>query len=164
VTCKTALHAALLSALLAVPAAAQVRDATGASAPLVASSGAISGVVVSTETPSTPVRRAIVTATSGALNSARSVVSDDNGAFTFERLPPGEYAIAPATAAHPNVQITINDAACPKLQTVLQFDYTSCQRSLDADNDSVPNLMDDCPVTADDQTDSNSDGVGDACE
>ena len=87
-----ALHAALFAALLPPAAAAQVRDATGAPSASTAL-GAIVGVVVAAENPSTPVRRAIVTVTSGALGSARSVVSDDNGAFAFERLPPGEFTI-----------------------------------------------------------------------
>ena len=78
---------------------------------------------------------------------------------------PSEYTIAPPSAAQPNGSVTIKDSACPNLQTVLQFDFVSCLRSADQDGDTVPNVMDLCPVNADPgQDDGDSDGTGDACE
>lgn len=78
---------------------------------------------------------------------------------------PGEYTIEPPSNAHRNGLVRLTDAACPSVQTELQFDFTSCQRSLDADNDGIPDLMDVCPAIANvSQSDEDSDGTGDACE
>ncbi len=76
----------------------------------------------------------------------------------------GTYAYTPPSATYPFGQVTIADSACPRQQTTLTFDYTSCLRSLDTDRDSIPDLIDVCPAVGDqDQQDTNSDGVGDAC-
>src|SRR5262245_46210560 len=84
-----------LSACVAL--AAQQRDAPAAP-PVPTGTGRISGVVRSADDARTPIRRAVVTVT-GAV-PARSVVSDDAGRFTFERLPAGSFTITARKAAY----------------------------------------------------------------
>ena len=73
------------------PQAAPQRDA----APVLLASGTsvIGGLVVSPGDSPTPVRRAIVTLTSVDTGAARSVVTTDEGAFTFDRLGSGRYTV-----------------------------------------------------------------------
>ena len=63
-------------------------------------SASISGVVVDANDPSTPVRRAIVTAAGAALGEARSTTTDDAGAFVIDRLPAGSFTITASKAAY----------------------------------------------------------------
>ena len=60
----------------------------------------LSGVVVSADAATRPVRRAIVTV--NRLESAvqLSAVTDDQGRFAFSRLRPGRYAVRASKAAH----------------------------------------------------------------
>jgi hypothetical protein len=82
---------------LAATARWQQRDAPAAAA--VSGTGEISGVVVTDETNPHPIRRAIVTA-SGDLPSARSAITDDEGRFTFGRLPAGRFTVTVKKAAY----------------------------------------------------------------
>lgn len=60
----------------------------------------LSGVVISADGQSQPIRRAVVTLTSAALPINLSVISDDRGAFTFVNLPPGTYSVSASKAAY----------------------------------------------------------------
>jgi Carboxypeptidase regulatory-like domain len=53
----------------------------------------LTGIVTTDETPATPLRRAIVTATVAELKGSRQVVTSDDGRFTFADLPPGRYSL-----------------------------------------------------------------------
>lgn len=53
----------------------------------------LTGVVTTDETPSRPLRRAIVTVTAAELRGARQAVTDDEGRFAFSALPPGRYSL-----------------------------------------------------------------------
>ena len=75
--------------------AAQQRD-TPAAPP--AGTGEISGVVVAAEGNGEPMRRAVVTLTGGA--PTRSVLADDAGRFSFQRLPAGTYTVTARKAAY----------------------------------------------------------------
>jgi uncharacterized protein (DUF2141 family) len=61
--------------------------------------GSIAGVVVSTDTPPQPVRRAIVSVSGPGIPSNLSVVSDDRGRFAIRNLAPGRYAVRASKAA-----------------------------------------------------------------
>ena len=88
---------AVLTLALATPALlAQQRDAR--TSPV--GTGEISGVVMSADAQPQPVRRAVVSVTGGDLPSARSVVTDDTGRFTFSRLPAGTFTVSAAKAAY----------------------------------------------------------------
>jgi Carboxypeptidase regulatory-like domain len=67
-----------------------LRDA----APRSAAAASISGVVLSDDSPSKPLRRALVVLTGLEMSDGRTVVTNDDGTFAFERLPPDEYEIA----------------------------------------------------------------------
>ena len=62
-------------------------------APLVQQPARVAGVVVDTSAPPQPLRRAIVTLRSDALPGGRGAISDDNGRFVFEGVPPGRYTL-----------------------------------------------------------------------
>jgi hypothetical protein len=76
---------------------AQQRDAP--SAVPVAGTASIHGVLTSEEVSPHPIRRAIVTI-SGAIANGRSVLTDDEGRFAFERLPAGRYSVTASKAAY----------------------------------------------------------------
>jgi uncharacterized protein (DUF2141 family) len=79
------------AAVLLVLTVAQVpRDA----APKLAGTAAIVGVVVSDDLDARPVRHARVSCTAPELSNGVTAVTDGNGRFTCDRLPPGRYAIA----------------------------------------------------------------------
>ena len=81
---------ALLLVLLAQSSTPQ-RDARPA-AP--AATGTISGVITSADAQPTPLRRARVTLSSAAMNMPRTIVTADDGAFMFDGVPVGRYALA----------------------------------------------------------------------
>jgi len=60
--------------------------------------GEISGVVVTDATPPQPIRRAVVTI--GGDVSSRSAITDDDGGFTFGRLPAGRFTVTARKAAY----------------------------------------------------------------
>jgi uncharacterized protein (DUF2141 family) len=85
-------------ALLSIALSAQQRDAPAPSnAPV--GTGEISGVVVSAGGDPQPLRRAVVTL-AGGVPTARSVLTDDAGRFTFTRLPAGTYSVTARKAAY----------------------------------------------------------------
>jgi uncharacterized protein (DUF2141 family) len=89
---------AALGVLLAVPIAAQVRDAGRQTRPA-ASTASISGVVTG-DAPDSRIRRAVVTLVGSDTPSTRSVVTDDDGRFAFLGLPEGRYTVVATKAAY----------------------------------------------------------------
>jgi hypothetical protein len=99
--------ALLLAALaLAAPALAQPppRD-VGRTPP--AGIASITGIVVSDEREPKPLRRARVMLNGPQLQVGRTVISNDDGSFAFERLPAGLYTVGAAKQAY----ITMNYGA-----------------------------------------------------
>ena len=72
------------------PAALQARDPLAAP---VVGTAAISGVVMTDEITSHPIRRATVTISSGAIRGTRTSATDDAGRFLFSSLPAGQYSL-----------------------------------------------------------------------
>lgn len=77
---------------------AQVRDVS--SAAMAAGSVRLQGRVVTPGEDPRPVRRAIVTVTGEGIKDGRSVVTDDQGGFTFDGLPAGRLMVTATKAAH----------------------------------------------------------------
>src|SRR3954465_633678 len=82
---------ALVLVLLAQTATPQ-RDTRPTRTP--AATGTISGVITSADAQPTPLRRARVTLSSAAMNMPRTIVTADDGAFMFDGVPVGRYALA----------------------------------------------------------------------
>ena len=61
---------------------------------------AITGVVLSDDRDSRPVRRARVTLSGSDIDVSRATITGDDGRFTFEQLPPGRYTITAAKDAY----------------------------------------------------------------
>ena len=84
--------AVVVSALWALPSAAaiaQVRDAVVAPP----GTATIEGTVVTDDADHRPIHRATVTIMAGSLGMPTSVVTDDNGAFVFTGVAPGNYTV-----------------------------------------------------------------------
>jgi Carboxypeptidase regulatory-like domain len=82
----------LLAVLWSSPSAAQVpRDRPK---PVPSATGRIVGRVVSAGPEPKPLRRALVTLNGSALRPGRTAITQDDGAFAFDALPPGQYSIA----------------------------------------------------------------------
>jgi len=64
------------------------------------STAVLSGVVVSTDEPPTPVRRAIVTVTGGGIETNTAAVTDAEGRFVISGLPAGELRVSAAKAGY----------------------------------------------------------------
>lgn len=62
--------------------------------------GTITGVVMSDDGSSTPMRRVRVALESGLIEMPRGVVTDDQGRFTFAALPAGNYTLTATKPAH----------------------------------------------------------------
>jgi uncharacterized protein (DUF2141 family) len=60
----------------------------------------ISGTVVSTDAQPQPITRAIVMLTGGGIPDNLSAVTDASGAFRFQNLSPGRYAITVTKPAY----------------------------------------------------------------
>jgi protocatechuate 3,4-dioxygenase beta subunit len=101
-TCAALAFIALCFAALPVTAITQTpRDMQGPSRPSDSrGTGILSGVVVTDDASPQPLRRATVTLMSGDLRVPLSAVTDDRGAFSFEAVPDGTYAIAASKAAY----------------------------------------------------------------
>ena len=62
--------------------------------------GAIAGVIVSDDAKAGPVRRVMVTLSSGDLRTPRMTVSDDEGRFAFANLPAGNFTLSARRTAY----------------------------------------------------------------
>ena len=62
--------------------------------PVPVSAGRIIGKVVSAGPETKPLRRARVTLNGSALKPGRTAITQDDGAFVFDAVPPGQYSIA----------------------------------------------------------------------
>jgi uncharacterized protein (DUF2141 family) len=56
----------------------------------------ISGTVITTSVPATPLPRVLVTISSPSLTPSRTIITDDEGRFVFRNLPGGQFAIVAA--------------------------------------------------------------------
>jgi len=65
----------------------------------VKSTATIVGFVVTDTEPESPVARAIVTVSGRALTATRSTVTDDDGRFALDGVPPGQYSVRAEKAA-----------------------------------------------------------------
>jgi len=92
------LIAPVVMALAVGQQAGRDRAAVPATAPT--GTARITGVVVDADPDATPIRRAILTLTGAELPRGRSVISDDQGRFTFEQLPAGRFTLTSAKAAY----------------------------------------------------------------
>jgi len=94
-----AVRAAWFVALMAVALQAQtpVRDQ-----PRVTTAGtaSVSGMVVTNDTTRAPLRRATLTLTRMGNDDTRMVATDDDGRFTFDRLPSGSYTLSASKGAY----------------------------------------------------------------
>src|SRR5580765_4209030 len=81
-----------------VATAQQSRDAASAKTPT--GSAALTGTVASATDPAVPIRRAIVTLAGAGLGIDRSVVANDDGTFTFDRLPAGSFTVTASKASY----------------------------------------------------------------
>jgi hypothetical protein len=87
-----------LAPLTATPQqAVPSRDATSVTP--TAGTASIAGTVVDDEDRPVPVRRAVVTVAGTGLTPNRSAITDDDGRFTIERLPPGRFTITVSRAS-----------------------------------------------------------------
>lgn len=89
---RTLLHsglAAVALALVCVAANPRIRASSQAAAP----TGRISGVVVTDDTPSHPIRRAVVTAASAEFPEGLGAITDDDGMFSIGGLPAGRFPV-----------------------------------------------------------------------
>jgi hypothetical protein len=98
VSCARLVCAGVLILAHALVTPAQVRDVTGAAAP--AGTVRLRGRVVTPGEEPKPVRRAIVTVTGEGIKDGRSVVTDDQGGFSFAGLPAGRLMVTATKAAH----------------------------------------------------------------
>jgi uncharacterized protein (DUF2141 family) len=92
---RTTIGILLAAAAFSVATDAQVRDTrqAGQTPAQPQNTGVIAGTVISADM-GRPVRRARVSITGGAPSVARSIVTDEQGAFEFTNLPAGEFTLA----------------------------------------------------------------------
>ena len=105
-TARRTFHLALtVVALLATPAAAQVtppRDARPPSQAPIVGTAVVSGTVTLAGSMQ-PARRVRVNLSGAELRGGRSVITDDQGQFSFTALPPGRYNLSAAKPGHVSV-------------------------------------------------------------
>ena len=89
------LDVALLALLLA-PSAAPAQPVRDNRTPGSVGTGTITGIVTADDREGRPLRRARVSLTSGDLDVGRATVTEDDGTFTFTRLPVGRYNVTAA--------------------------------------------------------------------
>jgi hypothetical protein len=90
----------MLVAVAALSAASQTRE-TPVQTP--SGTGVISGVLVDAQSTPRPVRRAILLLTGAELPAGRAAISDEQGRFSFERLPAGQFTLSASKPAYLNM-------------------------------------------------------------
>jgi uncharacterized protein (DUF2141 family) len=90
----------VLIAILTVCLAAQQQPRDGRAPAPAAGTGRIAGVIVTDEAQPKPLRRARVWLNSAALGVGRTVITGDDGTFTFDGLPAGRYTVGAAKDAY----------------------------------------------------------------
>jgi hypothetical protein len=90
---------------LAVGSAPAQQPRDGAPPPPRAGTAIVSGIVMSTDTPPRPVRRARVTLGSPVLPMMLAGITDDDGRFRIERVPPGRYSVQAAKESYLTAQL-----------------------------------------------------------
>ena len=95
--------------LAAVPllGVAEIRQTRDIARPAATGDARITGMIVSDEATNQPVRAAIVTLNGTEGGVGRTVVSDDAGRFTFDRLPAGRFLVSASKRAY----VTMNYGA-----------------------------------------------------
>jgi uncharacterized protein (DUF2141 family) len=108
-------------ALLAMPAAAQVtppRDARPPSQTPVVGTAVVAGTVTLAGSTQ-PARRVRVNLSGAELRGGRSVITDDQGQFSFTALPPGRYNLSATKPGH--VSVTYGQARPGRPGTPIQL-------------------------------------------
>lgn len=95
-TMRWAVIAAAMTLAPLVAAPGQQRDVAGGTATAM-TPASVSGTVTG-RTPDVHVRRVIVTLVGSGMPSTRSVVTDDDGHFTFSKVPQGQYTVVATKA------------------------------------------------------------------
>ena len=90
---------ALLAWIVATPAVAQ-QPPRDLPRPGATGTATIAGSVVTDDAQAKPLRRARITLNAPELPVGRTVISNDDGTFAFERLPPGRYTVAGSKDAY----------------------------------------------------------------
>jgi hypothetical protein len=88
------------SSALAGQTQAPVRDLSSAAAPAPVGTATLSGVIMSDETPSRPLRRVVVTLNAADIRVGRTAVTDDEGRFAFASLPAGRFSLVATKAGY----------------------------------------------------------------
>jgi carboxypeptidase family protein len=95
------MRVAVLALVLASYAAPQVvRQPPRDRRTVVSGRAALAGVVIEDDERSAPLRRAKVTLNSPELPVGRTVITNDNGTFTFDHLPAGRYTVGATKDAY----------------------------------------------------------------
>jgi hypothetical protein len=87
--------------------------------PVPANTGRIAGTVISAGREPRPVRRARVTINGSALQTGRTAITGDDGAFAFDALPQGEYTIAVVKSGYITTAYGASGPGRPGLPVVL---------------------------------------------
>src|SRR5262245_59908859 len=64
--------------------------------PVASAGGAVAGIVTSEDARPRPLRRVRVTLNGPPLDAPRMAITADDGAFVFDRVPPGRYTVTAA--------------------------------------------------------------------
>jgi hypothetical protein len=115
VTC----HALLIAAIVSATAQGAAQPTRDRAQPLSGGAGRIAGTVVSAGREPKPVRRARVTINGSALQTGRTAITGDDGAFAFEALPQGEYTIAVVKSGYITTVYGASGPGRPGLPVVL---------------------------------------------
>ena len=99
-TLQSTLVCALAVALLQQPARPQTPPRDAPVIPTARGTSVLAGVVVAADGDAKPIRHASVTLVSGSLQFPFITVTDDDGAFEFDNLAAGNYALLGSQAGY----------------------------------------------------------------
>jgi len=109
----------LFALVLSVTAHAAAQAPRDRAQPVPAKTGRIAGTVISAGREPRPVRRARVTINGSALQTGRTAITGDDGAFAFDALPQGEYTIAVVKSGYITTAYGASGPGRPGLPVVL---------------------------------------------